>query len=95
MAAHFAPFSRAIIVEEYRSIFKEAGLSSDSKLTFQFHALLIFLSQDVVFLETKNDLSVYYEDYTTIFGIPAPCGVVASKLTYDIDEWVGERLFFP
>jgi len=48
--------------------------------------MLIFLSQDVVFIETKHDLSVDY--------VNRQLGGVASKLTYDINEWVGERLFF-
>ena len=57
--------------------------------------MLIFQLQDVVFVEIKHDLRVDHEnrqDGTTIPDIP---GVVAPKLTYDINEWVGERLFFP
>ena len=46
--------------------------------------MLIFLSQDVVFMETKHDLSIDYEnrqDVTTSPGISTPLGGVVSKLT--------------
>jgi len=58
-----------------------------------------FLLQDVIFVETKNDLNVYEsaQDGTTGPSIPAPpgLGTAARKpATYDINEWVGESLFF-
>ena len=80
-------------MEEYQSILKEAGLSGNTGIHVSITAMLISLSQDAVVVQTKSDLNVYYEDGTTTLGTSAPPGVAASKLNYDINEWVGARLF--
>lgn len=54
--------------------------------------------QDVMFVETKSDLNVYYESGqggATCPGIPASPGTASWKPTYDVNEWVGESSCFP
>ncbi|KAF8170085.1 arsenite S-adenosylmethyltransferase [Pholiota molesta] len=54
---------------------------------------------DIVFEDTKSDLSVYYQynddqDTVPVNTTPLPSGAVPSKPTYDINEWVGSYRIF-
>jgi len=74
IAAYVGCVSGAIVLEEYESLLKDAGLSN------------------VLFVETKSDLTVYDESVqngTAAPGTPAPPDSAAWKPTYDINEWVG------
>ncbi|KAF8965866.1 NAD(P)-binding protein [Flammula alnicola] len=83
LAAYVGCIAGAILVDEYKALLKDAGLSN------------------VLFVDTKNDLSVYYQTTSTDSQAivqscctPLPAGVPVSKPTYDINEWVASYQIF-
>lgn len=102
MASYVACISGSIEVDEYKALLESAGLGSRSfSLTISTKSQVnIDFLLDLLFVDTKSDLSVYYQDDaatgTPGCCTPAPPGSKASKPDYDVNEWVGKlELYVP
>ncbi|KAJ3497787.1 hypothetical protein NLJ89_g10301 [Agrocybe chaxingu] len=76
LLAYISCISGAILEEQYKSLLADAGFSTS----------------DVLLVDTKKDLSVYYQNgenqVATSCCTPAPPGITPSKPDFDVNEWV-------
>ena len=100
IAAYLGCISGVVLLEEYQSLLKDANLTSKFNIFISISwKILTFPLQDVTIVDTERDFRVYerIRGGTMDASIPAAPGPgsIGWKATYDINEWVGECLFFP